>query len=305
MKPSVCFKIAVAMAVAGFSQASIADNERVEVQIDAGAGVQSDSNVGIADIDNNTGERDSAVLLNGGFGANVRATKYLAFSAGYDYSQTRYRTFSEFDLDLHHAVAAVSLDTRIVNAAVTAERFDARLDGEDYLSVEQFSPSIARLFGDRLFVRGAYINMDKRYDEITARDARVEAYRLDAYLLFDAMNHYVALGLQAGDEDALDDEFDFKGRQATATWGYVAYLPLVEVRLKAKLRIEERDYLNLAESAEAPRFDRRTSTSLSAEIPFSQHVSLEAIAQRVDNDSNVEAGALDKQVYGLMLAVSF
>ena len=288
-----------------FSDDSFADDQRFRFGFDASAAVEHDSNVAIIDLDANSGEADTATVLDAGLDLRISLSKKASLTVAYDYSGTSYREYSEFDLELHHAMAEAAVQTRYVDLAVGADRFEGILDGENYLTLTRVSPSIARLFGNRVYARAAYIETEKEYDQYESRNAESDAIRLDTYVLFDGMDRYLSLGVQTSSEDALDAQLDFDGVQAMLGYGHTFKLPLMQLQLKAQLRYEDRDYLNVTESIGEPRSDQRWRSSLTATIPFTDHVKLEASVEHSDNESNLDSAVLDKVVYGLGLNLQF
>jgi hypothetical protein len=285
--------------------ASYAGERSVDFAFEATAGVESDSNVGIVELDDTSGEADRATLLTAGAKLAIPVGKPLTLRVGYDYSDTSYQQFSEFDLGLHHAMAEVAFSNRHFDAALTADRYEGVLDGEQYLSFDQLSPSLAKLFGNRVYLRAAYITSSKDYDVLSTRNADGVAARLDTYLLLNGMDHFLSLGLQHGNEDAVDDQLDFDTLQATLAYGYKLRLPLMQLNLKAQVRYEQRDYANVTEAIEMRRGDTRLRTSLVAAIPFNDHVQLTGSIERTDNESNLESAVIEKMVYGMGLKLRF
>lgn len=281
----------------------LAGESRVDFDFEASARADYDTNVGIAELDQNADTSDSVVKLGAGVDATIKASDHIGFRLGYDYSGSAYRRFSEFDLDLHHAIAEVSASSRVLDAALTAERFDGRLDGEPYLTVTQYSPSVSRLIADRAFLRGAWIASEKCFDDLPERNAHASAYRLDAYFLFDGMDRYLAMAWQSGDENAASTELDYRGRQAELTWGY--RFTRSRMLLKTRIRFENRDYRNVTEDIGESRRDRRLRAGVTASLPIGEHFTLDATAARTLNTSNFEPAAIQKFVGGLELKAKF
>lgn len=288
-----------------FAGNSRAGQDIVDFDFTASAGVEHDSNVGITEIDNNSGEADSATRLAAGVDVTIAPKKPLSLQFGYDYSDTAYRRFSEYDLSLHHAHAKLDWTNRVLNASLTADRFEGVLDGDDYLTLTQYSPSVSRLFDRRLYVRGAFIAAEKAYDALPERNAESHSGRLDTYLLFDGMNHYLSFSMQQTSEDAINPELDFDATRFALGYGYTFSLPLMQLKLKAQLRQERRDYLNITESIGQHRKDRRMRASLAAEIPFTDNFALEGSLEHSDNDSNLPAAAIEKRRLGVGIRIRF
>lgn len=285
--------------------ASQADEERFDVDFNAGVGARYDSNVAIVELDSSAGEADAATLLEAGLGLKAAINEHLSLKLAYDYSGTRYREFSEFDLDLHHGHASIAVRSGAVDGGLAYDRFEGVLSGDDYLVQTQVSPSIARLFGTRFYLRGAYTRADKEFATLTERDATSDAMRVDAYLLFDGMSHYMALSAQSASEDALGSDFDFDGTMGQLSWGYRFDRPGTDIRLKAQLRIEQRDYDALLPDSDRNRVDDRMRAKLALEIPFTEHVSVGASVERTRNESGRAEANLDRTVYAMEFGVAF
>lgn len=295
-------KLALIAALA-FAVAAQADEQKASFDFNFGAGYSQDSNVGIADIDNNSGSSDTARTLEAGISSKLPLTNALQLRLGYDYSDTAYSELSEFDLGLHHGVLEIGLDAAGFNTAITIDRYVAYLDGEEYLGITQVTPNVSKLFSNFLYLRVGYTDSTKEYDVLTNRDADNESLRVDAYWLIDGMDRYIAIGLQSGEENAVDDEFDYDSFMSMLTLGQT--LSAVPVELKAQLKLENRDYRHVTESIQALRRDDRLRASLTATIPLSNHVELQGTIERSDTESNLESANVDKMVYGLNISATF
>ena len=288
-----------------FAVAAHAEERKASFDAEFGAGFSHDSNVGIADIDSNSGTSDTARTLEAGLSSKIPLSNALNLRLGYDYSDTAYSELSEYDLGLHHGVVELGFDTAGWVTALTVDRYVAFLDGDEYLGITQVSPNLSKLFGNVLYLRLAYTDASKEYDTLTNRDADNESLRVDAYWLIDGMDRYVAVGLQSGEENAVDDELDYDSFMSMLTLGQtLSALPL-PVELKAQLKLENRDYRNVTESIQSLRRDDRLRASLSATIPLNDHFELQGRIERSDTESNLDSADVDKMVYGLSLSATF
>ena len=282
------------------ARAAVAGNEPA-VDFRASAGYQYDSNVGVAEIDTNTGEADNAAVLEVGIDGRVPLSDGLAMTLGYGYLQTTWESFGEFDTALHRLQGELAWRTRHVDAGLALRHFAARLDGDRFFDLRQVSPSVGRLFGDSLYLRGAYTRGDKAFVGRDERDAVNDAVAADAYLLLDGMRHYLSAGLRFENEDAAGDAFDYDGRRLR--FGYGRRLDAFEV--KARVQFDELDYLGTGEDAEAARRDRRLRGGLSLRVPAGEHFAIEGEALRSINSSNVADYDFDEFVVTLTLAAAF
>lgn len=293
------------LATATPSVDSYANEQGINFGLDAAAGVEYDSDVGLVELDRKSGEADSATIATAGLDMTVTTGNPLSLRFAYDYSDTAYRQFSEFDLGLHHGHAEIMLNSRRFDASIATDRYEGVLNGDHYLALTQYSPSVSTFLGSRVYARGAFIASSKTYDDLSSRNASSGALRLDTYVLLDGMNRYVSLGWQQAREDAVDAELDFDSVQFALGYGQKITLPLMELMLKANTRYEQRNYRNVTGSIDAHRKDTRLRGSLVAAIPFTDHIKLEGAIERADNRSNLDSAAVDKVVYAVKLRMQF
>jgi hypothetical protein len=271
----------------------------------ADAGYQYDSNVNVAEIDTSTGQSDSALLLNAGVNASLPLTGKLDFKLAYDYGQTSYRQFEEFDLAIHHGQGALAYGIAGFDTALTLDRYAVRLGGEPFLGINQVSPSVARLFGEKLYLRAAFTRADKQYAATAERNATNDEIRADAYILFDGMQRYLSLGYTRNTEDALDAELDYAADRAMLAYGHRVDLGTLPLDLKTRLQFEQRTYANVTEAIDVPRRDRRLRAGVSAAVPLSEHFVLKSEVEYAANHSNLATARYDEFVCSATLAVAF
>lgn len=295
------------MLLAGLIVALPAYAEKQKAQFDfrASAGYQHDSNVNVADLDANTGEADDALLLELGLDGKLPVNDKLSFTLGYGYTSTAYRTYSDFDLAIHHLRAAAEYKFTAFNAGLSVDRFVAQLDGEGYLELTQVAPSLSHLFGEKLYVRGSYIVAEKSYAANPARDANNDAFRADAYVLFNGMRRFLALSYVVDSEDAFASEFDYDGMRSRIAYGHRLEFSRTNLDLKAHVQFGKRDYLGVTEAIGAPRRDESFHTGLTAAIPVSEHLELRGAAEYAKTDSNVDAANFEEAVYSVNAGIKF
>lgn len=305
MKATVIALLSVWVASVVAAKPAFAAADRPTIRFNAGAGYQYDSNVNVADLDTNTGEADNALLLGLGLEAKFPLGNRLSFTAGYGYDSTTYQAFSDFDLAIHHLQAVANYKLAGFDTAVTLDHVSARLDGDSYLDATQVAPSLARLFGERLYLRGSIVGAEKSYTANEARKADNDALRADAYILFDGMQRYLALSHVRDSEDALASEFDYDGMRSKLTYGHRLEIGRAKVDLKTHLQFENRDYPEVTDSSGAPRRDERLRAGLCAAVPLSQRLELRGEAEYANNRSNLAAADFDETVYSLNIGASF
>lgn len=272
---------------------------------DANAGYRYDSNVNVADIDTSTGQSDTALVMDLGINGSLPLTESLTMDLGYSYAGTRYRNLDEFDLAIHRLHGALGYRFAGLESELTVDRFTARLDEQAFLEITRTSPSLSRLFGDRLYLRGAFARSEKSYDEHPERDAVNDAVRADAYFLLDGMQRYLALTVERDTEDALTVSLDYDGISGKVAYGHRLESGMLRLDLKGHLQVESRDYAALPGGDEAPRRDQRLRAGLGAALPLSEHFELTGKAEYADNASTLESARYDEMVYTVSLGASF
>ena len=291
------------LAVCVFSVATRAEVDGPELGLNASAGYQYDSNVNIATTDTNTGETDTALLLTLGLDGAVPLGDKLSLGLGYGYTSTTYATFSSFDLAIHHLRAALRYEVAGFDSTLSFDRFAARVDGGQFLDIRQASPSLGRLIGRKLYLRGSFTRAEKDFAANSERDAFNNAIRGDAYILIEGMERYVALAYRIASEDAKASEFDYDGREAKMTYAHRLQARRVKLDWKTYLQVENRNYAGAPDPDTAPRHDDRFRAGMSAAMPLSERIALRGEVEYGENDSNLAAANYDEVVYSISVAV--
>lgn len=294
--------ICTALATSCMANAAAADPQ---FGFRVGAGYQQDSNVNVAELDATTGEADSAFLLEAGGDVRLPVGDRLTLLAGYNYSSTSYRTWSEYDVAIHHGRAAAEYRLHGFDAGISLDRFDASLSGEEFMEVTRLSPSLARLLGDSVYLRASYAVAWKTYPGESGRGADNRGWRADAYWLLDGMARYLALTLQADSEDARADEFDYDGRLAKLAFGRRFDMGRRELEVKARLQLEGRDYRWSDEDSGEARRDERFRAGLGAALPLAEHVEITGELEYADTASTLAAADFAETVYAVGIGMRF
>jgi hypothetical protein len=294
---------AVFLSVCVFSFGARAEVGGPEIALNASAGHQYDSNVNIATTDTNTGEADTALLLKLGLDGAIPLNDKLSLALGYGYVSTTYATFSSFDLAVHHARAALRYAAAGFDSSLSLDQFAAAVDDGQFLDIRQASPGLARLIGQKLYLRGSFTRAEKDFSGNSERDAFNNAIRGDAYVLVDGMESYIALTYRVANEDAKASEFDYKGRDAKITFAHRLQAGRVKLDWETFLQVENRNYTGAPDPDNAPRRDERFRAGMSAAMPVSERIALKGEFEYGGNDSNLAAANFDEVVYSISVAV--
>ncbi|HET6629438.1 MAG TPA: hypothetical protein VFG91_06665 [Woeseiaceae bacterium] len=292
------------------ASAVTAADDRVDFNGEAATGIEYDSNVSVIDLDKNTGRGDAALLTDLGLGADITLTEAVALKLGYDWSQTRHQDFSDFDLSMHKASAALKYDAGIVDTGLALHYVDAQLGGDDFLEMRRFSPSLAKLFGEHFYLRGAYVRADKHHRTDGGRSAVNDGLAADAFWFLDGPGRYLALGLLIADENAANDDFDYAGQRLKLTYAQRIEASGLDVELKFRLQLERRDYRQLLESSffatdPSRRADERQRAALLLDVPFNEWLAVKGGIEYARNVSNLASADFDEVSYSARLAAAF
>lgn len=270
-----------------------------------GIGAEYDSNVAVLELDATSGESDYAGLIDFGLAYGRDLGENADIKIGYGFSQSLHDEFDEFDLRIHRGSLDTGYDFGVFEAGVMGHYAHASLDGDEFLVLKQVSPYLSKLFGESLFLRGAYVHTDKDYEDNPGREADKRAWSADAFVFLNGLTTYLVFGYERADEDAVDGRFDYDGRQFSAQFVQRIHTAQRALVFKARAQYEERDYSEPTPSIGAERRDERYRFKASLDIPLSERVTASTVYRYADNRSNLPAVDFEQHVASLMLGLEF
>ncbi len=276
-----------------------------KTQFTAAAGIEYDSNVGVPDLDQNTGASDEALVIELGGKLSVVPIENLTLRAGYTFDATLYETLDAFSLQTHLATLEGEYDFGVMKAGVLYNQAHARLDGDAYLDYRQISPNVSKLFGDTVFLRAAYLDIEKRFEIAADRDADATGGQLDAFVFLDGSTRYVILGVKRVEEDAVNDEFDQTETALKARYIHRIDLLSRPTKLRMGLEREDKDYQSVTESIGVVRSDEILKGEARAEIQITEPLSLEFGYAYTDRSSNLPSADVDEHVASARMVAKF
>lgn len=304
LKAPACIALAAVMH-AQDARSAQPENDPVEIDFEASAGVLADSNVNIADLDQSTGEGDVAAVLGASLAAEAKPAKALVLRGGYEFSQISYQDFGAFNLQTHRGSADAEYDFNVVKAGALYNFVHARLDGAGYLDYQQISPYVSRLFGKRLFLRGAYAYADKNFIADDRRDSAGHSGQADAFVFLDGLKRYVILGGKLGGEDAVDDQFDLDRTGVKARFIQRFQLLDRETKFRAGVDYEHKDYRFVTPAIDEKRDDKIFSADAEVEVPVVGPAALNLGYDYRDRDSNLPSADYVEHVGEMKLVIRY
>ncbi|MDZ7668198.1 MAG: outer membrane beta-barrel protein [Gammaproteobacteria bacterium] len=276
-----------------------------DLSFNAGLGVKHDTNVAVLELDASTDASDQAALLDLGAGLSYNLTDKATVRADYALSHTEYDEFTDFNLTIHRGSLDAVYDFEAFDAGLSYHYIDALLDSSGFLNMRQTSPYLAKLFDNNVYVRGAYIHTDKRFDDNPSRDADSDAVSADVFVFFNDLKTYVVLGVKHSRENARADRFDYDGNQLSAQLSHKVPFGGRDLQLRSQLRYETRDYDAITPSIGAQRDDDRYRFDASAAWPLGDRLTATAEYEYADNRSNLSVIDFSEHVFTVRLDAKF
>ena len=289
--------------VAGFSAEP--DSSQPEFKVEVEAGVEYDSNVGVAELDRNTGASDSALLLGGNAVLEWAPIKRLTTKVGYDFSSKTYSEQSDFNLQIHRGFGEAVLDLDIVEAGVAYNHATALLDGATFLTLQDTTLHVSRLFAKQLYVRLSAHHQDKDFETDTRRNAEADGFGGDIFWFFNQARSFIAIGGKSLEEDAVGAEFDHDATNLKARFSHKFDFAGKEHQLKIGWQHEARDYDNITPSIGAVREDDRQTISAEIETGLTERLALVGKLQATESDSNLPSADYSEEIASLGVRFRF
>lgn len=293
-----------AMAASAQDATQGGDEERA-VSLSVGTGIEYDSNVAVLELDTSTDAGDRSLLLDAGVGYDKPDAGRFDLQAGYDFSQSLHDDFDAFDVRIHRGSATLSYDLDRVDIGTTLQHAYAELDGNEFLTLQQFAPYVSKLVGRKLFLRFAYAHSDKDFAGNALRSATANALSADAYVFIDGLATYLVFGWRHDDENALGSQFDYRGDMVRAQLAKRLTAGDRELTLRTSVRIENRDYGSPTPSIGAARRDDRRQLELSLDVPLAERTTAQVQYEHADNGSNLPSVDFAENVLMLKFRARF
>jgi hypothetical protein len=280
-------------------------DEARPLSLSVGTGVEYDSNVAVLELDTSTDAGDRALLLDFGVGYDKPDAGRFDLQAGYDFSQSLHDEFDAFDVRIHRGSATFSYDLGSIDVGTTLQHAYAELDGNEFLTLQQYAPYVSKLVGQKLFLRFSYAHSDKNFAGNPSRSATANALSTDAYVFIDGLRTYLVFGWRRDDENALASQFDYRGDMVRAQLAKRLAAGSRELTLRTSVRLENRDYRSPTPSIGAPRRDDRRQLEVSLDVPLGERTIAQVQYEHANNGSNLPSVDFAEDVLSLKFRSRF
>lgn len=268
-------------------------------------GHQYDSNVNVRELDQNSDRADQALLTSAQLDFQWRPWQQLEFKTGVQYSAHTYQEFERFD----QAITTLHADLRykfdFLQLGVSRHDAEAKLAQKAFLQYQLDSIYLSRVWGQQWFTRVAYQDIDKRFAEVSERNATATAYTADIYWFTPSAQSYLAVGLTAHDEVAQHPQFSYSGSSLRVSWQTQDKLWGYKHTWQLGWQREDRDYLSNVTAVLPTRREQRHSLRASWQIPLAETFELTPKLEYIDNTSTVKDADYQETTASLSLTLHF
>lgn len=282
MKPAIIHHVITGAAICA-PQVLWAQDLSLEVEV----GGFYDSQLVVDEIDIQQSDGDLGFKL----GANVELeainTDAFELELGYDFGQTIYAEFDQFNLQSH--VADVNTSARIGGArfGVRYAFSHYRLDGEPLFDMHSITPSVAGFVADEVYARAYYSYMDKDFSTRDGRDATGNQIGASVFKFFSNSAGFVSVSGRWEGEDATDTQFDYDG----FALGADLRLPLAGTRDGPRVQFgvdyRDRNYQAITLLINEVRTEDRIRGKAELTWPLNDTLRLETDYRYTDRNSNL------------------
>lgn len=297
--------ICISLMAAATTFANITTAATPVTRIDIETGTEYDSNLSIIELDRSSSENDWALLANARVNSQWQATKKLKLKGGLGYNSKTYQDYSAYDLAIKQAFIDAGYDFEALTLGISYHHADASLDSRDFLTLQQRSLYVSRLFNQRTFLRAAINEQDKDFPTSGLRNADNRGLAGDAFFFYNQGKTFFTVGVSSEEENAVAREFDYDGINLRASINHQFLLWNKKNRLQFSLRHDERDYSGITPAIEARRKDKRNIITTEWQVETNRWLTIAAKLERGNYDSNLHAANYSETLGSVMLKASF
>jgi len=264
--------------------------------LEASAGLEYDDNLTIEELDVTSGVSDMAAVFDFSLGYKVPGLSDYEVEAGYDFYQSLYEDYSEFNLQTHSLHGSISREVNEVDTGLAYRYTRARLDNDDFLQIHHLQPNLGFSVQPSWYLTLAYSYQDKKFFNVSRRDGDQHALILDNYIVFNDNKSHIRLGYRGEDEDTDGPEFDYTGHYFNA--GLSTPLNVLPKMAKLELGYQyyTKDYSNITPSIGEKRDDDRHTfnAKVTMELPNKFFTTLNY--EHINADSNLPSADFDENI---------
>lgn len=251
-------------------------------------GEEYNSNLTIEELD--IGSNESGYLSNIELLTNYRLKlkNDHTFYFGYEFSQSLHHEYTEFDTQNNGLSLGYEKGMGEYILSLDYSYYDTKLDGENLLTMNFFTPAISYMLNNNFLIRADYLYLDKQFDDFSNRDASSNGASLSAFYFFNNAKSYVRCSISNSSEDAISDELDFESITGAVSIKTPANWISSDAIFKASLKYSETDYDHITFSINELRAEQKIHFKSSLAIPYSESITVIGAYELIDRVSNLD-----------------
>lgn len=276
-----------------------------KVKFELETGAEYDSNLAVAELDQYSAASDWAIIANARLSGQWKPSANASIKGGVSYNSKTWQDLGNYDLAIPQFFIDGNYDFFWATLGASYHHADAKLDGTDFLTLQQSSLYISRLFNKRIYLRGAVNYQEKDFPAFAERNAHNLALGGDMFIFFNKAKTFVALGFNRDDEEAIADHFGYDGTTLKTSINHRFSLWDKESKIQLGVRYEDRDYAAVNPELEAVRADTRKIANIEWQIETTEWLTLATKLERGDYQSNLEIADYSETLASVTLKASF
>ncbi|MDQ2076398.1 hypothetical protein [Marinimicrobium sp. ABcell2] len=235
---------AVFSSFTALAQDDAAQNKRADFNVKLQAGSAYASTLTVASLDQTSSQSDWANVLYGRVGGELYPTERITLKGSYSMSSRKYHEYSDFNQDLRIGYLDAALDLGGITWGVSRHVAHAKLASEPLLELTKNSLYAARLFSGGVYIRGAYTDTHKSFENNRERNADGDELAADVYYFFNNTRTFWSIGVSREVEQANSPAFDNNALKLRARYSHTGELAGRKSQIQLGWRYQNRDYDN-------------------------------------------------------------
>ncbi|WP_049631690.1 hypothetical protein [Cellvibrio sp. pealriver] len=287
------------------SQTFCAHAAERNVKFELETGTEYDSNLAVVELDQYSAASDWAIVANARIHGQWKPTTKASLKGGVSYNSKTWQDLSSYDLAIPQFFIDGNYDFSWATLGASYHHANAKLDGTDFLTLQQSSVYVSRLFNKRVYLRGAVNYQEKDFPAFAERNAHNLALGGDMFIFFNNAKTFVALGINRDDEEAIADHFGYNGTTLKTSINHRFSLWDKENKIQLGARYEDRDYAAVNPELDAVRTDTRKIANIEWQIETTEWLTLATKLERGDYQSNLEIADYSETLASITLKARF
>lgn len=279
--------------------------DAVDLTWEVNSGVKHDNTLTVAELDQVSKQSDVALTLQAEAKVKWQITPKLTLKSTASYQINDYQKYSTYDLNI--AKIDFDLDYRLADSTIGTSYYfvDAELDKAGFLQFSQNSIYWSKLYNQRYLLRFSTDSKKKEFANLTERDASSFSMSNQHFFFFNQAKSFVSLNLTTDNENAQNNQFDFRGLGVRALYSHSFVGWQHEQQLQLGWQYNKRDYQQAGTEEQPQRKDNSQVIDASWLFNLTPTWSLNSKVEYGNYQSTLESLNYDETITSLTLKGKF